>query len=227
MREAQPETRDRLIQAALHLFLMQGYNATGIAQILRRAGANAGSLYHYFPTKEDLLIAVLKWYRDHIWDGLLEPVFSRIDDPIERVFGLLDGYRQMLLLTDFEQGCPIGNLALELGNSHPGVRELVNLNFSQWQDAVGQCFQSCRDSLPPDSEPRELARFTLAVMEGGMMLARSYRSIEPFDSAVQSLRDYLELLRGCAMDWDTGHPAKPAALADTSRQSAAPKPNRP
>jgi TetR/AcrR family transcriptional regulator, transcriptional repressor for nem operon len=144
---------------------------------------------------------VLEWYRDHIWEGLLEPVFSRIDDPFERVFGVLDGYRQVLILTDFEQGCPIGNLALELGNSHPGVRELLNLNFNQWQAEVAKCLLACRDSLPQESDPRELACFTLAVMEGGMMLARSYRSIEPFDSAVQSLRDYFERLRAAAADW--------------------------
>jgi AcrR family transcriptional regulator len=197
----QSDTREKLVHSALHLFLLQGYNATGISQILRKAEVNAGSLYHFFPTKEDLLLAVLEWYRDHIWVGLLEPVFTRIDDPFERVFGLLDGYRQMLVLTDFEQGCPIGNLALELTNSHEGARSLLIANFDNWQDAVGQCYRACHDRLPPDTDPAELARFTLALMEGGMLLARAYRSIEPFDSAVQTLRDYLERLQAEALDW--------------------------
>jgi len=45
------ETSERLIEAARQLFLKQGYTATGIAQILELADVNAGSLYHFFPTK--------------------------------------------------------------------------------------------------------------------------------------------------------------------------------
>jgi TetR/AcrR family transcriptional regulator, transcriptional repressor for nem operon len=59
-------TRERLVEAARDLFLLQGYHATGVAEIVKTADARMGSLYYFFPTKEDLLIAVLEWYRDHI-----------------------------------------------------------------------------------------------------------------------------------------------------------------
>jgi AcrR family transcriptional regulator len=49
--------------------------------------------YYFFPTKEDLLFAVLDWYTQNLWPQVISPVFDRIDDPIERVFGVLDGYR--------------------------------------------------------------------------------------------------------------------------------------
>jgi len=39
-----------------------------------------------------------------------------VTDPIERIFGILDGYRRGLLSTNYLHGCPIGNLALELAN---------------------------------------------------------------------------------------------------------------
>jgi len=57
-----PPTRQRLLDAALYLFWLQGYAATGIAEILERAKANAGSFYHFFKTKEELLLAVLELY---------------------------------------------------------------------------------------------------------------------------------------------------------------------
>src|SRR5688572_20136660 len=63
-------TRDRIIEAARDLFLTQGYNSTGLAQITQRAGVKSGSLYYFFPTKEDLLVAVLDFYRANIYDGL-------------------------------------------------------------------------------------------------------------------------------------------------------------
>lgn len=47
------ETRDRLVYAAMQLFQEKGYGSTSIADILKKAGANSGSLYHFFPAKQD------------------------------------------------------------------------------------------------------------------------------------------------------------------------------
>src|SRR5438445_2270857 len=99
------ETRERLVEAARDLFWSQGYTATGIAQILDAAGARSGSLYHFFPTKEDLLLAVLEWYKANLDAVVVQPVFQRVHDPIERIFGILDGYRRMLVATKFQHGC--------------------------------------------------------------------------------------------------------------------------
>src|SRR5262249_31570463 len=83
------ETRERLIEAARVLFLKQGYASTGIAQILEAADAGSGSLYYFFPTKEDLLLAVLEWYKAHLMPIVVQPVYDRVSDPIERIFGIL------------------------------------------------------------------------------------------------------------------------------------------
>jgi TetR/AcrR family transcriptional repressor of nem operon len=196
-------TRDRLIESARDLFLQKGYNATGVAEILKRADAKSGSLYHFFPTKEDLLLAVLDWYRTHIWTDLLNPIWDRISDPIERIFGLLDGYRQMLLHTEFSTGCPIGNLALELADTHPTARELITINFTQWMDAVRQCLEEAAGRWPEGTDLKQLSTFVLTTMEGAMMLARSYRSLEPFDAAVTQLRDYFERLLAAGSSWSS------------------------
>lgn len=53
------DTRDRLIEAAMRLFWKKGYQSTSVTDILAAAGANSGSLYHFFPTKQNVLLAVL------------------------------------------------------------------------------------------------------------------------------------------------------------------------
>ena len=50
------------------------------------------------------------------------------------------------------------------------------------------------DQLPTKTKPTPLARFVLATMEGAVMLARAYRSVEPFDQAVDQLKDYFDRL---------------------------------
>ena len=54
-----PDTRERILRTAFQLFHEQGFNATGVATIAREAGVNPGSLYHFFESKDDLLLAVL------------------------------------------------------------------------------------------------------------------------------------------------------------------------
>jgi AcrR family transcriptional regulator len=194
-------TRDRLVEAARTLFWKHGYASTGIAQILKEADAGSGSLYYFFPTKEDLLLAVLEWYQENLWPVVVQPVFDRVTDPIERIFGILDGYRQGLLATDFRHGCPIGNLALELADSHPAARQLLALNFTGWRQAVEQCVALAADRLPESVNRAEIALFVLTTMEGAVMLARAYQSIDPYDAAVTQLRDYFDRLLHDGTDW--------------------------
>jgi TetR/AcrR family transcriptional regulator, transcriptional repressor for nem operon len=203
----QAGTRDRIVEAARELFYEHGYTATGIAQILKASGTNSGSLYHFFPSKEDILIAVLEKYKAMLGPHVLAPCYQRASDPIERIFTLLHGYRRLLEQTDFALGCPIGNLALEVGNSHPRARELIAENFEAWSDAVRDLIHDAAGRLPEGVDSDALARHVLATMEGAVMLARSYRSFEPFDQAAHQLRDYFDRLVREGTEWPIRGPA--------------------
>ena len=187
-------TRERLILAAMDLFHRRGYEATGLKDILRRAKANSGSLYYCFKCKEELLLAVLEKYLDLLHPTVIQPAFSKTDDPIQRVFAVLHGYRQMLISAKFKLGCPIGNLALEVGESSPIVREKIALNFANWCAAIRGCLDSAAGRFPADLDREALAGFVLTVMEGGIMQARAHRCIEPYDTGVAMLRDYFDRL---------------------------------
>lgn len=195
------DTREKLVETAADLFWRQGYTRTGIADILQATGVLRGSLYHFFPTKEDLLVATLEWRKAMLWPDVIQPVFERISDPVERVFGILDGYRRLLEMTEFRMGCPIGNLALELGFDHPRVRALLSDNFNGWRDAVRGCLDQAAGRLPTDVDREQLADFVLVTMEGAVMLARTHHSLKCYDRAVSSLRDYVERLLADGSDW--------------------------
>ena len=187
-------TRDRLVFTAIQLFAEKGYESTSVADILKAAGANSGSLYHFFPTKQDLLLEALARYRDGICRMLLEPAWAGVTDPIERVFALLAAYRGMLARSDCLYGCPIGSLALELHEPDPSVRELIATNFDGWVAAIERCYIAAGTRLPADIDRKALAVFTLATMEGGVMQSRTQRSLEAFDQSVAMLRDYVRRL---------------------------------
>lgn len=192
--EGPNETRDRIVEAARELFYLNGFNATSMADILKKAGANSGSLYYFFKSKDDLLLAVLGWYEQMLWSMCMDAPFSQSNDPIERIFFVLDGYRQMLIQSQCTVGCPIGNLALELPDAKPEIRAKIALNFTNWCKAIQLCLDAARDRLPSGMDLPRLSRFVLTVMEGGIMQARSHRDVKHYEEAVEQLRDYFNRL---------------------------------
>ena len=178
----------------MELFWLKGYGSTSIADILSRSQVNSGSLYYFFPGKQDLLIAVLEAYRDGIGPMLLEPAWAGVTDPVEKVFALLGKYRSLIVETECEYGCPIGSLALELHEADPAVRRLLAENFDGWVEAVASCLEEARGRFPAGTDLRALAELTLTVMEGGVMQARTHRDVGHFDRSVAQLRAYLDSL---------------------------------
>ena len=181
------DTRARIVEAARYLFWERGYAATGLAEILARAKANSGSFYHFFESKDDLLRTVLDTYVELLEPYVIRPAWGQTTDPIERIFSLLAGYRQRLVDTGSQYGCPIGRLALDIDPENTPAHELIARNFAAWRTHVEACLRAA--DVPRASEA---AAMTLAVMEGAVMQARAERTIEPFDACIRQLRAYFD-----------------------------------
>jgi TetR/AcrR family transcriptional repressor of nem operon len=202
---SQADTRERIVEAARSLFWEKGYAATGLAELLARAGANSGSFYHFFDSKDAVLRTVLETYRDLLDPLVVRPVFAVHARPLDRIFALLEGYRQRLVSSDCQYGCPIGRLALELDTENTPAHALIAQNFTAWRAAVETCVRAAGIAKPGD-----VAAFVLTVMEGAVMQSRAYRSIEPYDACIRQLRVHCTALAKAA--------AKPTR-ARTSRRS--------
>jgi TetR/AcrR family transcriptional regulator, transcriptional repressor for nem operon len=188
------DTRDRLIQSARYLFWEHGFAGTSMAELLAHAEVNSGSFYHFFESKESLLRAVLEEYLAALRPMVIDPAFAQTNEPIERIFAILAGYRVRILQTECRYGCPLGRLALEIDSENRPAHDLIAQNFKGWIGAVRSCLEQVQDQLPPGTNLEALATYVLAVMEGGVMIGRSCASVEPFDLAVAQLREHFRLL---------------------------------
>jgi TetR/AcrR family transcriptional repressor of nem operon len=177
-----PATRQRLVESARYLFWERGFGGTSMADLLAHAKVNSGSFYHFFDSKEALLREVLESYLVALHPMIVEPAYAATPKPIERIFAILGGYRERILMTDAQYGCPLGRLALEIDPE----------NRRGWIDAVRACLEAAK--LPAGTDIEALATYVLATMEGGVMLSRSYGSVEPFDRTVKALREHFRLL---------------------------------
>jgi AcrR family transcriptional regulator len=186
-------TRDRS-GAAARAAAGQGIAEASICTRLRVADVNSGSLYHFFPSKDALLVGVLERYMEMLHPIVLAPRVDAVADPIERVFALLAWYRDGLAKMGCGMGCPIGNLALEVSDTHPDIRPLIHANFVNWKKGIESWLAEAGDRLPKSANKKSLASLVLTVMEGGIMQSRAERTLAPFDASVRELRTYFDFL---------------------------------
>ena len=187
-------TRDRLIESARFLFWERGYAGTSMSELLAHAEVNSGSFYHFFDSKEALLRAVLEQYIDLLRPMVVDPAFATTPKPLERIFAILAGYRERILMTNCTFGCPLGRLALEVDPENAPAHKLIAQNFQGWIEAVRECLVEMKPLLARGTDIDALSTFVLVTMEGGVMLSRSYRTVEPYDLAVAQLREHFRML---------------------------------
>ena len=85
------DTRERLVRAAIEVFLEKGYGGTRVQDIARRAGFTSGALYVHFPSRTALLGEAIIREGQTIMTGLADQIDAAADSP-DSVANLLAGY---------------------------------------------------------------------------------------------------------------------------------------
>ncbi len=117
------DTRGRIVDVASRLFYTQGYNSTGINQVIKEAEVAKASLYQYFPSKEDLLVEYLSVTSDQTAKAL-RAVIDKQNTPREKVLALFDFLIKNTRQNAFN-GCNFLNIASEVPTENTRVRSLI------------------------------------------------------------------------------------------------------
>jgi len=115
------EARQRILETADRLFYREGIRAVGIDRIVAEAGVAKMSLYKHFPSKDDLILAVLKYHEEGVMQffrSALERHGKKAKKPLRAFFATLKDWFE----TPGFRGCPFQNAAVELADpTHPGT----------------------------------------------------------------------------------------------------------
>src|SRR4051812_28367369 len=130
------DTRDRILFTTGELFRRQGYNGTGIKQIVDEARAPFGSVYHHFPGGKEQLGAEVIRTAGAMYGQLMPAVFGPAPDPVTgtREFFRLAGVH--LEESGWQDACPIATVALEVASSNEVLREATRDVFDSWVDGA-------------------------------------------------------------------------------------------
>ncbi|GEN69096.1 MULTISPECIES: TetR/AcrR family transcriptional regulator [Chryseobacterium] len=104
--------RDRIIETTFDLFVKQGYNSTGINQIISDAGVAKASFYLHFKSKEDLCVEFLK-VRHQFWFSELHHFSSQAKDHQSKIISAFDFLIYMNQKENF-RGCSFLNILSEI-----------------------------------------------------------------------------------------------------------------
>jgi AcrR family transcriptional regulator len=191
-------TRDKLLQAAFEEIYRRGFQAASLDTILARARVTKGALYHHFPDKASLGLAVvdevIKGLLLDRWLGGLEQ--SR-GDPLTALQRTLRRRAANPSASEIELGCPLNNLAQEMSPLDERFRRTINATFDTWRDGFARLLArgQADGTVRRDADAKKVASFIVAAVEGSYGLAKNARSAAMVRSNLEFLSAYLDSLR--------------------------------
>jgi TetR/AcrR family transcriptional regulator, transcriptional repressor for nem operon len=193
----------RLIATAMDIMYVRGYTAVGVHEICTQAGVHKGSFYHFFPSKQALVLAVIDTYGEHI-RGLWEDVMTAdgsLRERLQRGFAhTYSAHYQLRTGSDQLYGCPLGNLALELGSQAPVVRQKLHDMFTAWARVIERSLREAMASgALPALDPVTTAQTLLAYFEGVMLLAKTQNTPEVITQLAHGAVALVEAAAGASL----------------------------
>ncbi len=187
--------KTRILDAALDLFHAQGVNATGLEQILAASDTGKSQFYHYFQDKEELVLEVMRHFQARLASGAI-PLKLELNTwkDLEQWFGF---FVEMQRSLGCERSCPIGTIAAELTDDAGALRQEACAIFEASRQPLIRLFEAMRADgrLRRSASPAALADFCHSVVQGGLLISKVERRIEPLQHAVQQALAHLRSLR--------------------------------
>ena len=179
--------RQRIVDAADHLFYSRGYNQTSFSDISDETGIPRGNFYYYFKTKEDILAAVVDARLSEFKDMLLS-CEKATSDPLQRLHALTQFplQREAQIL---QYGCPIGSLSSELVKDQD--TEISQIRLTAVFDLLKNWIEQQLSKLGQENRSDEVAKDLLAKMQGIIIIANVYKDAKFLHRGIRDIQSWL------------------------------------
>jgi TetR/AcrR family transcriptional regulator, transcriptional repressor for nem operon len=177
--DMQGETAGRILKAAHALMVERGYSAFSYADISEAIEIRKASIHHHFPTKADLVVAVLKGHRERLVQGTEH--LDQLEDPLHRIQAYVQHW-EGCIRDRSEPFCVAALLAAELPSLPPEVQTEVRLHFATLGEWLEETLKSGvkRGVIRLKQSPATEAQVLMAAVHGAMLSARASGTCEVF-----------------------------------------------
>lgn len=178
------EARERIITVAAKLFYEQGYLATGINEVIKKAEVAKATFYAHFPSKNDLCLAYLK-QRNHLELDELKRFVKQKRSPRSRFIAITEGIK-LWLETNNLRGCQFLNMVPEVPDiAHPIRREGI-LHYQGFRALIRKTSEELIASDPKKYgglDPNTITDQYLMILTGAIALTEIYHNVWPIKQA--------------------------------------------
>jgi AcrR family transcriptional regulator len=173
--------RDRMVDSAIKLLAMQGFQGASFSSVLEDSGAPRGSIYHHFPGGKDELVLEAIERSGRNAAQIVERF--RGMSAVDVVSAFVAIWRSLLTISDFRVGCSV--LGATVSAADPEIIDRAARVFRSWQEQLASVLE---EGGVDAAEADELGTLLVAACEGAVVLCRAERSFEPLDRVERSLR---------------------------------------
>jgi len=192
-------TRERLLDLAEEAVLQKGFGATTIEELIVQAGITKSGFFYHFHDKNDLAQALLRRYVAR-HNGLFDDMFRRsndlTDDPLQSFLVGLKFFADMLAdLPKTHPGCVVAAFCYQDQQFSRDIRALSAEGIRSWREKVRTHLQKIADTYPPrnGADLDAMADMIAAVVEGGIILSRTFDDNRLLAQQVMAYRNYVKL----------------------------------
>jgi TetR/AcrR family transcriptional repressor of nem operon len=197
--EQKQQTNETILQSAARLLREKGISGARVADVMKGAGLTVGGFYAHFASKDALIDTTIRRTAREMRARL----FARLDAKPEpdRAEVVLKRYLSAAHRDDLVGGCPFPAVVGEIATTANEHAEVLGEELDAFATEL-ETYLPVTDKLPP----RQLALATLALMYGGLSLARAVRGTALSDEIIRACRAFGRLVARA----EPGGPAGPA-----------------
>lgn len=181
--EQKQNTNESILQSASRLLRGKGISGARVADVMKGAGLTVGGFYAHFASKEALIDATIR----RTSREMRERLFARLDAKPEADRGeiVLKRYVSAAHRDDLETGCPLPATVSEIATTAPEHAEALGGQLEAFASEL-EAYLPAHAKLPR----RQVGLAMLALMYGGLSLARAVRGTELSDEIIRAVRAF-------------------------------------
>ncbi|MBX9666949.1 MAG: TetR/AcrR family transcriptional regulator [Candidatus Obscuribacterales bacterium] len=181
-----PEVRTALLNVGMDMMFEKGYTNTGIQEILTALNVPKGSFYHYFDSKENYTVEIIRHFDQSYSADLVRILRNPKETPLQRLRTYCDNNLTTLGAQKCRRGCLIGTLSQEMSDQSEILRQELSTVMLKWRDMFTSCIEEGQQSgeICTSRPPAVLAELFLCGWSGAVMRAKTTQNTEPMETFI-------------------------------------------